>query len=118
MPKAKSSVARKKRHKKVLSMAKGFRGGRRRLFKSANETVMRALAFSYRDRRRRKGDFRRLWILRIGAAARSHGMKYSEFISGLEKNDVALNRKVLSQIAIFDPAAFEKLTQFAATVKA
>ncbi len=113
MPRAKSSVARKRRHKKVLAMAKGYRGGRRRLFKTANETVLRALAFSYRDRRRRKRDFRRLWILRISAATRSHGLKYSEFVHGLGLRNVALNRKVLSQIAIFDPAAFEKLTQFA-----
>ena len=118
MSRAKSSVARKRRHKKVLSMAKGYRGGRRKLYKTANETVLRALAFSYRDRRKRKGDFRRLWILRISAAARSHGLKYGEFVHGLGQKDVELNRKVLSQIAIFDPAAFEKLAQFAASGEA
>ena len=118
MPKAKSSVTRKSRHKKVLSMAKGYRGGRRKLFKSANEAVLRALAFSYRDRRRRKRDFRRLWILRISAATRSHGLKYGEFVHGLGAKNVTLNRKVLSQIAIFDPAAFEKLTQFAVSGEA
>ena len=115
MSRAKSSVARKKRHKKVLGMAKGYRGGRRRLYKTANETVLRALAFSYRDRRKRKGDFRRLWILRISAAARSHGLRYRDFVHGLGQKNVELNRKVLSQIAIFDPAAFERLTQFAAS---
>ena len=118
MSKAKSSVAKKSRHNKVLAMAKGYRGGRRKLYKSANETVLRALAFSYRDRKKRKGDFRRLWILRIGAAARSHGLKYGEFLHGLGQRNVALNRKVLSQIAIFDPAAFERLTQFATSGEA
>ena len=115
MPRAKFSVARKRRHKKVLAMAKGYRGGRRRLYKSANETVLRALAFSYRDRRTRKRDFRRLWILRISAAVRAHGVRYSEFIHGLGERGVMLNRKVLSQIAIFDPAGFEKITRFAAS---
>ena len=118
MPRAKFSVGRKRRHKKVLAMAKGYRGGRRKLYKSANETVLRALAFSYRDRRTRKRDFRRLSILRISAAARAHGVRYSEFIHGLGDKQVALNRKVLSQIAIFDPAGFEKLTQFAAAKEA
>ncbi len=118
MPRAKSSVARKRRHKKVLAMAKGYRGGRRKLYKTANETVLRALAFSYRDRRRRKRDFRRLWTLRISAAARSHGLRYGEFVHGLGQKNVGLNRKVLSQIAIFDPAAFERLTQFATSGEA
>lgn len=113
MPKAKSSVVRKRRHKKVLAMAKGFRGGRRRLYKSAKETVLRALAYSYRDRRRRKRDFRQLWILRINAAARANGLRYGEFINGLNNKNVGLNRKVLSQISIFDPAGFEALTKFA-----
>lgn len=95
-----------------MAMAKGYRGGRK-LYKSARETVLRALAYAYRDRRRRKRDFRRLWILRIGAAARSHGLKYSEFINALGSRNVALNRKVLSQIAIFDPTGFEAIVKFA-----
>ena len=112
MARAKSSVARKRRHKKLLAMAKGYRGGRRKLFKAASETVLRALAYSYRDRRRRKRDFRRLWILRINAAARVNGLRYAEFIDGLNVRNVGLNRKVLSQIAIFDPMAFQAISKF------
>ncbi|MCD6326353.1 50S ribosomal protein L20 [bacterium] len=110
MPRAKSSIVKRKRHKRVLEMAKGYRGSRGNLYRVANETVLRALAFAYRDRRRRKRDFRRLWILRISAASRAQGLKYSEFIDGLQKRHISLNRKVLSQIAVFDPDAFEALT--------
>ncbi|MCY7393051.1 MAG: 50S ribosomal protein L20 [Leptolyngbyaceae cyanobacterium CAN_BIN12] len=112
------NVARKRR-KKILKMAKGFRGSHSKLFRIANQQVMKALRNAYRDRRKRKRDFRRLWITRINAAARLHGMSYSQLIGNLKKADVQINRKMLSQMAILDPAGFTKVmeiaSQFAAT---
>jgi large subunit ribosomal protein L20 len=90
-----------------MKLAKGYWGGRSRLFKTAKEAVMKALASSYRDRRRRKGEFRRLWITRISAAVRQEGITYSQFIHGLIEADVHLNRKALSNMAIEDPTAFK-----------
>ncbi|MEO0533833.1 MAG: 50S ribosomal protein L20 [Cyanobacteria bacterium P01_A01_bin.123] len=106
------NVARKRR-KKVLKLAKGFRGSHSKLFRTANQQVMKALRYAYRDRRNRKRDFRRLWIARINAAARAHGMSYSQLIGKLKKADVQLNRKVLAQMAVLDPASFGKVVELA-----
>jgi large subunit ribosomal protein L20 len=93
----------------VLKAAKGYRGGRHRLYRTAVETGMRAMRFAYRDRRRRKRDFRRLWITRISAAARMHGLSYSQFMHGLKEAEVDLDRKALAELAFADPPAFETL---------
>lgn len=110
------NVARNRR-KKILKMAKGFRGSHSKLFRTANQQVMKALRNSYRDRRNRKRDFRRLWIARINAASRMHGMSYSQLIGNLKKANVQLNRKMLSQMAILDPASFAKVVEMAAQAK-
>ena len=107
MPRVNHAVATKKRKKKVLKLAKGYWGGRSRLFRTAQEAVDRAQAYAYRDRRQRKRDFRRLWIARINAAARINGMSYSRLIGGLKKADVRINRKMLAQLAVLDPSGFE-----------
>jgi len=112
MPRAKNSVASRERRKRILKAAKGYYGGRHALYRTARETVERALAYAYRDRRRRKRDFRRLWIARINAAARLNGMSY-RFISGLKKADVAINRKMLAEMAVNDREAFAKLAEVA-----
>jgi large subunit ribosomal protein L20 len=106
------NVARKRR-KKVLKLAKGFRGSHSKLFRTANQQVMKALRYAYRDRRRRKRDFRRLWITRINAAARVHGMSYSRLIGQLKKADIEINRKMLAQMAILDPEGFGKVVEIA-----
>jgi len=106
------NVARKRR-KKVLKLAKGFRGSHSKLFRTANQQVMKALRYAYRDRRRRKRDFRRLWITRINAAARLHGMSYSRLIGQLKKADIEINRKMLAQMAILDPEGFGKVVEVA-----
>ncbi|MBD1869192.1 50S ribosomal protein L20 [Oculatella sp. FACHB-28] len=107
------NVARKRRNK-ILKLAKGFRGSHSKLFRTANQQVMKALRNAYRDRRKRKRDFRRLWITRINAAARLHGMSYSQLIGNLKKADVQINRKMLAQMAILDPAGFGKVVEVAA----
>jgi len=99
------NVARKRRNK-VLRLARGFQGSNGSLFRTANQRVMKALCNAYRDRRRRKRDFRRLWIARINAAARLNGLSYSRLIGGLKRSDVQLNRKMLAQLALADPASF------------
>ena len=104
------NVARKRR-KKILKLAKGFRGSHSRLFRTANQQVMKALRNAYRDRRKRKRDFRRLWITRINAAARQHGLSYSQFMGSLKKADIQINRKMLSQMAILDPTGFSKVVE-------
>ncbi len=109
MPRAKSSVARKQRHKKYLKAAKGYYGARSRLYRSARETVERAWVYSYRDRKDRKRQFRRLWIARINAASRIHGLSYSKFMNALKRNEIELNRKMLAEIAATDPAGFGTL---------
>ena len=109
MARVKRGVTTHARHKKVLELAEGFSGTHRRLFKPANEAVMHSLAYAYRDRRARKGDFRQLWIQRIYAAARQHGVSYSRFVSGLKLAGIELDRKVLADLAVSDPAAFESL---------
>jgi large subunit ribosomal protein L20 len=106
------NVARKRR-KKILKLAKGFRGSHSRLFRTANQQVMKALRNAYRDRRKRKRDFRRLWITRINAAARQQGLSYSKLMGGLKKANIEINRKMLSQMAILDPAGFAKVVEIA-----
>ncbi|MEL6401327.1 MAG: 50S ribosomal protein L20 [Cyanobacteria bacterium J06626_4] len=106
------NVARKRR-KKVLKLAKGFRGSHSKLFRTANQQVMKALRYAYRDRRRRKRDFRRLWITRINAAARLQGMSYSRLIGQLKKSNVEINRKMLAQMAVLDPEGFNKVVEIA-----
>lgn len=106
------NVARKRR-KKILKLAKGFRGSHSKLFRTANQQVMKALRNAYRDRRKRKRDFRRLWIVRINAAARLNGTSYSRLISQLKKANIGLNRKMLAQMAIQDAEAFTKVVELA-----
>ncbi len=118
MPRVKGGFKATRRHKKILKMAKGYRGGRSKLFRSAVETVDRALNYAYRDRRVRKRDFRRLWIIRINAAARLHGLSYSRFIDGLTKANVEVDRKILADIAVNDPAAFGKYADIASATLA
>ena len=115
MARVKRGVTGRARHKKIIQMAKGHKGQRHRLFRRANESVTHALAYAYRDRRDRKGQMRRLWIARINAAARTHGLSYSRFIDGLAKAGVTLDRKVLADIAVRDGAAFGKLAEAAKT---
>ena len=115
MPRAKGGPKTRARRKRVLDLAEGFWGAKSKLYRSATEAVDRSLKYAYRDRKVRKRDFRRLWIARINAAARLNGMTYSRFIAGLTKNGVALDRKILADLAISDPAAFTKLV---ATAKA
>ena len=107
------NVARKRRNK-ILKLAKGYRGGQSKLFRTANQRVMKALRNAYRDRRRRKRDFRRLWITRINAAAREQGMSYSKLIGQMKKADIQLNRKMLAQMAVLDPETFAKVVEVAA----
>lgn len=112
MPRAKGASSRKKR-KKIFAQASGMRGGRSKLYKTAKESVMRAMAYSYRDRRTKKRDFRSLWIARISAAVRARGMSYSQFIDGLNKADIELNRKMLAELAIHDPIVMDGLVDLA-----
>ena len=111
MPRTKHSVASKKRKKKVLRQVKGYWGARSRLFRTAREALDRAQVYAYRDRRNRKRDFRRLWIARINAAARLNGLSYSQLIHGLSQAEVEINRKILADLAVRDPAAFSALTE-------
>ncbi len=113
MPRVTRSVARLKRKKKIMRAAKGARGGRSKLYKSAKENVERGLRFAYRDRRVRKRDFRRLWIIRINAAARLHDLSYSRFMAGLKKAGVEINRKMLADLAVRDAEAFGELAEVA-----
>ncbi len=113
MPRVRSNVAHLKRKKKIMRAAKGARGGRSKLYKSAKENVERGLAYAYRDRRNRKRDFRRLWIIRINAACRLHDMSYSRFMNGLRKAEVEINRKMLADLAVRDPLAFGELAEVA-----
>ncbi|HEB49122.1 MAG TPA: 50S ribosomal protein L20 [Desulfobulbus sp.] len=113
MPRVTRGFKARRRRNKVLKMAKGYRGGKHRLFRTATEAVDRALCYSYRDRRTRKREFRRLWITRIGAAARMNGTSYSKLMGGLKKAGVELDRKVLSNLAIVDPHAFAEVVKTA-----
>ena len=103
----------RRRRQKVLKLAKGYRGGHSKLFRTAADTVDRALNYAYRDRKQRKRQFRRLWVARINAAARMNDLSYSRFISGLKKADVALDRKVLADLAISDPSGFAQIAALA-----
>lgn len=108
-----AGAPRSRKRKRILNRAKGFWGGRSRLYRTAKEAVMRAGAYAYRDRRVRKRDFRRLWIIRIGAAARERGLSYSTFMHGLADANVSLNRKMLADMAVNDPDAFSSLANLA-----
>jgi large subunit ribosomal protein L20 len=109
MARVKGGFTSRHRHKKVLKFAKGYRGSKSRIFRPANAQVLKSLAYAYRDRRNKKRDFRKLWIVRINAAARLNGMSYSTFISGLKKAGVQVNRKVLADLAVTDSQAFKDL---------
>ena len=113
MPRVKKGVTAHARHKKILKLASGYRGARRRQFRKANETVMKALWYARRDRRAKKGNFRRLWIARINAAARMNGMSYSQLMNGLHKAGIGVNRKILADMAVHDMVAFSKLVDAA-----
>ena len=113
MSRVKGGPQTRRRRQKYLKMAKGYRGGRGNLYRSAREAVERGLTFAYRDRKQRKRDFRRLWIVRINAAARESGLSYSRFMDGLNKAGVEINRKVLADMAVNDPAGFANLAEVA-----
>ncbi len=111
MPRVKRGVTARARHKKVLKKAKGYYGARSRVFRVAKQAVTRAGQYAYRDRRQRKRQFRSLWIARINAAARAHGLSYSRLIDGLHKADIQIDRKVLADLAVHDPDAFGKIAE-------
>ena len=111
MPRTTKGAARNKAKRRLYKRAKGYRGGRGNLLRTVKETLVRAEVYAYRDRRVRKRNFRRLWIIRINAAVRQHGLRYSEFINGLNKASIELDRKMLSEIAIHDPAGFEVIVE-------
>ena len=111
MPRVKRGVTARARHKKVLALAKGFRGRRKNVYRVAKQAVMKASQYAYRDRRNKKRDFRRLWIARINAAARECGITYSQFINGMIKAGITLDRKVLADIAVHDKAAFAGIVE-------
>lgn len=114
MARVKRAVHAKKKHKKVLDRASGYKGAKSRRYRAANEQVMHAMQDAYRDRRARKGEFRRLWIQRINAAARQNGTTYSQLIAGLKAAEVEVDRKMLADMAVNDPAAFTQLVELAA----
>jgi large subunit ribosomal protein L20 len=118
MSRATNNPASRARRKKVLRQARGYFGAKSKLNRSAQEAVNRALSYAYRDRRVRRRDFRRLWITRINAAARMHGLSYSQLISGLKAAEVAIDRKILADLAVHDEAGFAKLAQIATKAKA
>lgn len=111
MPRAKNAVASRKRRKKILKSAKGYWGGKKNLLKTAKEAVERGMSYSYRDRRVKKREFRKLWIVRINAAVRPYGLNYSRFINLVHENGIDLNRKALADLAVSDPMAFQKIVE-------
>jgi large subunit ribosomal protein L20 len=113
MPRAKRGFKARRRRKRILKLAKGFTGGRRRQYRQARETVERGLVYAYRDRRNKKRDFRRLWNVRINAAARLNGLNYSRLIHGLSQANVEIDRKILAALAMEDPAAFAAVIELA-----
>lgn len=113
MARVKKAINAKKKHKKVLKLAKGYYGAKSKLFRPANQAVMKSLQYAYVGRKLRKRDFRKLWISRINAATRLSGMSYSKFINGLKRANVEVNRKMLSEMAIYDPEGFKNLVQLA-----
>ena len=113
MPRVKRGVTSHQRHKKILAMTKGHRGTKHRLIKRANESVLKSLSYAYFHRRERKGDMRRLWILRINAACRAQGITYSQFMDGLKKSGIEINRKMLADMAVREPESFSNLVTVA-----
>lgn len=113
MARVKSGTVRRKRRKRILKLAKGYYGAKHRLYRVANQQVMKSLNYAYRDRRRRKRDFRKLWITRINAAARMHGLSYSRFMHGLKLAGIEVNRKMLADLAVSDQEAFKQLAETA-----
>ncbi|MDO5095627.1 MAG: 50S ribosomal protein L20 [Peptostreptococcaceae bacterium] len=113
MARVKRALNARKKHKKVLKLAKGFRGARSKLFRPANEFVMKSLAHSYKGRKLKKRDFRKLWIARINAGTRQYGLSYSKFMNGLKKSNININRKMLSEMAIHDAEGFKQLVETA-----
>ena len=111
MPRSNSSVPRHKRHRKIVKLAKGYYGARKSNFKAAKDAVEKSMQYSYRDRRNKKRTFRRLWIVRINAAVRQHGLSYSQFINLLKEKDVILNRKTLAHMAVHDPDGFTNIVK-------
>ena len=111
MPRVKRGVTARARHKKVIALAKGYRGRRKNVYRIAKQAVMKAGQYAYRDRRQRKRQFRQLWITRINAGARQHGLSYSKFMNGLKRAAIVLDRKVLADLAVFDKAAFAQLVE-------
>jgi len=111
MSRVKGAVRTRARHKKILKLAKGYFGAKSKLFRIANQAVMKSLVYAYRDRKAKKRDFRKLWIARINAATRINGLSYSRFMSGLKKSEIFLNRKVLADMAVNDSAAFAALVE-------
>lgn len=117
MSRVKGAVRTRARHKKILKLAKGYFGGKSKLFRIANQAVMKSLSYAYRDRKAKKRDFRQLWIARINAASRINGLSYSKFMNGLKKAGIGLNRKVLADMAVNDAAGFAKLVDSVKTAK-
>ena len=117
MARVKGALNTRKKHKKILKLAKGFRGAESKQYRTANQAVMRSMQNAYVGRKRKKRDFRRLWIARISAAAKMNGMNYSTFMDGIKKAGIEMNRKVLSEIAIADPAAFTELVNKAKSAR-
>ncbi|HEY97889.1 MAG TPA: 50S ribosomal protein L20 [Dehalococcoidia bacterium] len=113
MPRVKRGVTSHRRHKKILSQTKGHRGTKHRLIKRANESMIKSLAYAYAHRRERKGDMRRLWILRVNAACRARGITYSKFMDGLKKSGIEINRKMLADMAVREPESFSSLAAMA-----
>lgn len=113
MSRVKRGTVTRRRHKKTLKLAKGYYGAKSKIFRPANEQVLKSLSYAYRDRRAKKRDFRKLWITRINAAARINGLSYSRFIDGLKKNGITVNRKVLADLAVNDAKAFSELANIA-----
>ncbi len=113
MPRVKTGTTRRARHKKILKMAKGFYSGRRKHFRKAKEAVEHALVYAYRDRRQKKREFRKLWIIRINAACRLNNLSYSRFMNGLKKAEITLDRKILADMAMNDSASFNSLVESA-----
>ena len=113
MPRVKTGTTRRARHKKILKMAKGFYSGRRKHFRKAKEAVEHALVYAYRDRRQKKRDFRKLWIIRINAASRLNGLSYSRFMNGLKLAEITLDRKILADMAMNDATSFASLVETA-----
>ena len=113
MPRVKTGTVRRARHKKILKMAKGFYSGRRKHFRKAKEAVEHALVYAYRDRRQKKRDFRKLWIIRINAACRLNGLNYSKFMNGLKLAEIELDRKILADMAMNDSESFASLVESA-----